>query len=265
MASRSHLDSKLVVLQKALEKPSPSDMSTLKETIQDLIRTLEINPHNLGFFEDLEDVMKEKSVRAREIQRYLQELGNVAAVCANLEMSRVERETLRLRCIRSLLQEQQSLERAGKEILHQAEIEAARKNAEVARYQAEEARYRQEIVSEEAIERTQQIAAAKHRVELAKYHAEEAKHKREARDAMREPAPPPPPPPTQEEIRAQHRQRIQDRIEQLRRDEALDIDKITHGKPQEEWPDEVWDEFKQIQNMYAMKREKKREEMEKYL
>lgn len=260
--NNTELKTEVAALEKALEKSSPANLTNLRDTIQYLIRNLSIGSDDFYVFgPSMEEVLQARRKLAGEIGGYLESLGGVAEKCGKLEMVAVERQIERTKILRASLEEQQRLDRAQQSIRHEQDVDAAKRNAEIARYQAEEARYRQEILSAESADKAREIAEAKHRVELAKHEAEEAKYKRDIRDLQREPERPK----SKEEIKEAKRQWYLEKLAELKRQEEQAILAITGNKTQCEWTDEMRDEVKVMQNMYASKHQRYIEEMEKVL
>jgi hypothetical protein len=116
----------------------------------------------------------------------------------------------------------------------------------------------------------QAAAARREAVEEAQNSALIAKCRAEAELARRSALPPPPPPPPPpvlppEDPRAKNKARLNGEIERLTRDEAVEIQKITKGKPETEWSEELREDVARIQNMYHDARDKRRDELRSFL
>lgn len=110
-----------------------------------------------------------------------------------------------------------------------------------------------------AAARREEIEAAQARSLIAKYDAETEK----ARLSMQ---PPRPPSATEaEDPRAKNKARIKADLERLELEEASEIRKLTKLHPEAEWPEDVAEEVKRIQNMYNDAREELCEKLRRYL
>ncbi len=79
------------------------------------------------------------------------------------------------------------------------------------------------------------------------------------------PPPPPPPPPTPAELRAKKRDSLRKELDRLASEEKAELAKITGGKPQGEWTEEMHEEIKRTNNMYYHAKQKVRDELREYV
>ncbi len=104
-------------------------------------------------------------------------------------------------------------------------------------------------------------------IEGAKAKAEIARHKADAREqGLRgKPVPPPPPAPKPEDPRVKKKASLQQELDRLAAEEKADLAKISGGKPQDTWTDEMKEEITRTINMYYHAREKVRAELRNFL
>ncbi len=128
------------------------------------------------------------------------------------------------------------------------------------RYQALIERVRNErtlVIEQHKLFSAQRAAEREEAIEEAKAQAEIAGYLHQVPQAGQPSLP--------EETRSQKKARIQKELQRLDREEKEEIKTITDGTPEELWSEETNEKVIQIQNMYADSRDRKREEMEKYL
>jgi hypothetical protein len=125
-----------------------------------------------------------------------------------------------------------------------------------------QAYYKLEFARRQAI-RQDAIEDAKARETVADHEAKIREHGLRGRPAP--PPPPPLPPPPPEDPRAKKKASLQQNLDRLAKEEKEAIAKITGGKPEGEWTDDMKEEIKRTTNMYFHAKEKVRNDMRQYL
>jgi hypothetical protein len=125
-----------------------------------------------------------------------------------------------------------------------------------------EEQYRLELARRQA-ERQDAIEDARTKAEIARHEADAREHSLRGR-----PKPPPPPPlptPKPEDPRAKKKAALQQQLDRLAQEERAELARISGGKPQGEWTDDMHEEIKRTANMYFHAKEQVREELRSYL
>jgi sRNA-binding protein len=79
------------------------------------------------------------------------------------------------------------------------------------------------------------------------------------------PAPAPLPAPKPEDPRVKNKERLQQELVRLAKEEKEELAKLAGGKPEGEWTDDMKEEIKRTSNMYFHTKQKVREELRNYL